>query len=218
MLGYVTSNDIAHVSFDFWNTLVASNSEFKNHRNRLVAALSDDLSIGQVDQVFAAVGRAYNSTMIAGNATIDARYLYAEVLGRLSIPLNHTEEVCQESYRLFIKHAPLRINSHLWELINVLNKEGITTSLTSNTAFVKGTAIEAFLKSLELDKQMLFNVYSDQVGYGKPHAAIFDELLNRLHVMNRPIQASRILHIGDDPICDKKGAEQMGMHAILIDS
>lgn len=55
-------------------------------------------------------------------------------------------------------------------------------------------------------------VYSAEVGYEKPHEAIFREALDEIE-----LPAGSVVHVGDRQIDDVEGAIAVGMHALLID-
>lgn len=55
-------------------------------------------------------------------------------------------------------------------------------------------------------------VISDDYGFRKPHRALFSVALEKLQ-----ITAKKVLHVGDDPICDWQGAEAAGCQAFHLD-
>ncbi len=56
-------------------------------------------------------------------------------------------------------------------------------------------------------------VVSDEIGWRKPSAKIFQDALNKLGV-----EAKNAVYIGDSPIEDIKGAKQVGLKTIFIPS
>ena len=55
-------------------------------------------------------------------------------------------------------------------------------------------------------------IYSSEVGFEKPHRAIFDELLRSLD-----LRAQQVVHVGDRQLDDVEGAEAVGIPALLLD-
>jgi putative hydrolase of the HAD superfamily len=68
------------------------------------------------------------------------------------------------------------------------------------------------LDRLELTERFEAIVYSGEVGYEKPNAAIFNAALEQLNL--RP---SSVVHIGDRAVDDVEGAMAIGMRAMLLD-
>jgi putative hydrolase of the HAD superfamily len=54
---------------------------------------------------------------------------------------------------------------------------------------------------------------SEQAGWRKPHAKIFEEALGRLGVA-----AEETVYVGDSPMEDIKGAEAVGMRTVFVPS
>jgi FMN phosphatase YigB (HAD superfamily) len=216
MLGYVNANDIAHVSFDFWNTLFVSNPEFKDQRNKLFSTYAEAFTLDQIGSVFSAVGRKYNASMISGARTVPAALLYNDVCCELEIPSPNATLLKNSADALFLLNQPLQTNLYLWELMQELSMKSITISLTSNTAFIEGAVLEFVFKELKAPPKFLFKLYSDEVGVGKPHFVMFHRIREELSLSGKEIDFPRILHIGDDAVCDKAGAEKCGIKSILI--
>ncbi len=74
------------------------------------------------------------------------------------------------------------------------------------------TRLPLLLDRLGLAERFESIIYSGEVGYEKPHAAIFDAALEALG-----LRASAVVHIGDRAIDDVEGAVTVGLRALLLD-
>lgn len=101
------------------------------------------------------------------------------------------------------------------DVIDVLTKLAGTyrLALMSNTGFVNGAEMRPALQAIGLLDLFTYQLFSDEVGANKPHALIYQALLNQSGV-----PADQIVHIGDNRRADYDGATAMGMQAIHLPS
>jgi putative hydrolase of the HAD superfamily len=98
-------------------------------------------------------------------------------------------------------------------------KESSTVSLLSNTGFIRGRTLRKVLKALELDQYLDFQLYSDEVRLSKPNKAFFQLMLDQIDRQQHVgLELDEIVHVGDNPIADIHGANQAGIHSVLIHS
>ena len=90
--------------------------------------------------------------------------------------------------------------------LTTLRKKGYKLGLISNTHW-------RISQKLHKEFDRLFDVItlSYEHGYAKPHPSIFVATLNKLG-----INAHQCLHVGDDPIADIQGAQNVGMKTAFI--
>ena len=91
-----------------------------------------------------------------------------------------------------------------------LRDAGAVMAVVSNVS-VHDLAVES-LKRLGLLGYFKAVVTSAQVGWRKPHPAIFAEALRRLDCA-----PSEAVFVGDDPVADVEGAKGVGMKAVLVE-
>ena len=97
------------------------------------------------------------------------------------------------------------------DVLSELKARGLKIGLISNTY---GESINVYLRKAGLRKTIFDIVVGvDAVGNMKPHPDIFRYALRKLKV--RPEEA---MFVGDDVKLDYRGAENVGMYALLIDS
>lgn len=91
--------------------------------------------------------------------------------------------------------------------------EGLDTKigLISNTGRTPGKVLRPVLKTLRILEFFDTTVFSNEVGWLKPHPEIFCKASQDLGV---PL--NEILHVGDDRVTDEEGARTAGMHTLLI--
>ncbi|MEM4713892.1 MAG: HAD family hydrolase [Candidatus Bathyarchaeia archaeon] len=83
--------------------------------------------------------------------------------------------------------------------------------LVSN--FTYAPVIYAGLRRVGISNFFDVILVSEAVGWRKPHAKIFEEMLKRLGV-----EAKEALYVGDSPEEDIKGAKQLGMKTVFVAS
>ena len=89
---------------------------------------------------------------------------------------------------------------------------GRTLGLISNT-FIPASALDRHLAQAGLVDLLPVRVYSCDVRFRKPHAAIFQVALGRAN-----LPAQETLFVGDSPVADITGARRVGMITVLKDS
>lgn len=100
------------------------------------------------------------------------------------------------------------------EVFNVLKEEEWLIGVVSNVIFWPGRVSRALLNRFGLWRYIDYAVFSDEVGYPKPHPAIFDVLIDSLTGNRLPDVA---LHVGDNLQEDFVGALMYGIVGVLYD-
>lgn len=211
----------SHFSFDLWLTLIKSHPDFKPKRN---IVFRDFFSINKSIEDITIVLRKYDvlANLICETTGIhfDGSHIYSLALNELGVNL---EGVSNERFNdferevdsLFLKFKPMLLVPNIFEIFNDIKNNSKTISITSNTAFIKGKILRKILDDYGLSEYILFQIYSDEVGFAKPHRGIFDLVFQRL-IDFTEISKEKILHIGDNRIADYEGAINYGFKAILI--
>jgi REG-2-like HAD superfamily hydrolase len=92
--------------------------------------------------------------------------------------------------------------------LEVLEELGIRTGVISNWDY----SLHRVLRALEIHDKFDFVIASLEEGVEKPDPLLFNLTLQKFGV--RPGEA---LHVGDDPVDDFRGAQDVGMRSYLID-
>lgn len=209
----------AHFSFDLWLTLIKSHPEFKAKRVELFGSF---FGVGKpLDEITKTV-KYYddlcNTINEISGGNIDTFEIYLLILGALNVDLKTiNKEKLNEFYlkteALFLEYKPIVIFENLHEFFDEIKSQGKTINVLSNTGFIKGKTMRKFLVEENLNQYIDFHIYSDEINCSKPNPLIFQEVKNNL---KPEILMNQVLHIGDNPIADYKGAKDFGFNAHLL--
>jgi putative hydrolase of the HAD superfamily len=210
----------SHFSFDLWLTLIKSHPEFKAKRVELFSSFFD------IEKPIAEVAKAVKyyddlcntiNEVIGGN--VDTFEIYLLILNALNVDLKtldktRLDEFYQKSEDLFLEYKPVVIFENLHQLFEEIKTQGKTINILSNTGFIKGKTMRKFLIHENLDQFIDFHIYSDETNCSKPNPQIFQKV--KYLIKNQELDLHQILHIGDNPIADYKGAKDFGFSAQLL--
>ncbi|WP_316788058.1 HAD family hydrolase [Pedobacter frigoris] len=216
-----------HYSFDLWLTLIKSNPAFKAERAKYFHANfnSAGKSLEEVSVIFRQVDLMVNSINERTGKNIDADEMYLMVI---SIINNYStafqdidiEGLYNEMEELVFNYMPVVYCSNSLDVLYQLKDSGhCTISLLSNTGFIRGKTLKKVLNHLELDVLLDFQLYSDEVRMSKPNLQFFQLMLDTIDKEKHPeLGLHEIIHVGDNPLADVKGAESIGIKSLLINS
>ncbi|NPA07560.1 MAG: HAD-IA family hydrolase, partial [Chlorobi bacterium] len=150
---------------------------------------------------------------------IDTFEIYLLILNTLEVDVkqlskDHLNDFYQKSEDLFLEYKPVVIFENIHQFFDEIKNQGKTINILSNTGFIKGKTMRKFLRIENLDQYIDFHVYSDEMNCSKPDPKIFQEVKNLLP--NQDLDVKQILHIGDNPVADFKGAKDFGFNAHLL--
>ncbi|VXC06998.1 MULTISPECIES: HAD family hydrolase [Chryseobacterium] len=209
-----------HFSFDLWLTLIKSHPEFKAKRVELFSSFFNvEKPIGEVAKAVKYYDDLCNNIneVIGGN--VDTFEIYLLILNSLNVDIkqlnqDNLNEFYQKSEDLFLEYKPVVIFEELHNFFDEIKNQGKTINILSNTGFIKGKTLRKFLMNENLDQYIDFHIYSDEIKCSKPNPLVFQEVKNQIR--NQELQMEQILHIGDNPIADYKGAKDFGFSAHLL--
>lgn len=209
------------VTFDFWQTLVIDTPENLQR--------GKELRLEGVASVLARAGRPTGPAELeaayeaSGNALMkrfwaDQRDLPHREQVKIFLELAAPGVTADLSLELFDEAVAAYINpvlrllpqpvSGAVETLSALRELGLTLGLISNTGRTPGVVLRQVLDHYGLLGYFKVLSYSDEVGYRKPHPAIFTETLRQAGA--GPAEA---VHVGDDAATDVAGARAVGMSA-----
>lgn len=209
-----------HFSFDLWLTLIKSHPEFKTKRVELFSSFFDiDKPIDEVAKTVKYYDDLCNTINEVTGGNIDTFEIYLMILGSLDVDIKQINKEKLEGFylkseELFLEYKPVIIFENIKEFFDQIKNQGKTVNILSNTGFIKGKTMRKFLIGEELDQYIDFHIYSDEINISKPNPLIFQEVKNNLKDQELPMH--RILHIGDNPVADYKGAKDFGFSAHLL--
>ncbi|MDQ0780289.1 HAD family hydrolase [Chryseobacterium sp. W4I1] len=209
-----------HFSFDLWLTLIKSHPEFKQKRVELFTSFFDvDKPIDKIAKTVKYYDDLCNTINEVTGGNIDTFEIYLMILGSLDVDIRQINNEKLEGFylkseELFLEYKPVVIFENIKEFFDHIKNQGKTVNVLSNTGFIKGRTMRKFLIQEELDQYIDFHIYSDEINISKPNPLIFQEVKNNLKDQDLPMH--RILHVGDNPVADYKGAKDFGFSAHLL--
>ncbi|RZM25773.1 MAG: HAD family hydrolase [Pedobacter sp.] len=216
-----------HYSFDLWLTLIRSNPIFKQERARVFYERYNrkGKSLEEVSAVFRQVDLMVNSINEKTGKNVDAEEMYLMVISIINdfstdFADIDVDRLYADMEQLIMENMPLVYCGESMGVLYKLKESGVsTTSLLSNTGFIKGMTLRKILTELRLDELLDFQLYSDEVRMSKPNAQFFKLMLDTID-RNKHIDLdlAEVIHIGDNPHADVKGAEASGIKSLLINS
>ena len=210
-----------HISFDLWLTLIQSNPEYKQKRNRLmIDFFSINLEPSVVDDSYNKFDKLFNNINEITGGNLNAKELWLIFLAEMNVDvqlLNLTalQAFTDKTEKLFFEYHPTLLDNRTPQLLERLVNEGYTLSLLCNTSFTESNFLKKLLVLLGIDKYLSFKLYSDEMGYSKPNINVYEQLYNEAQKL-RPLTKKDILHIGDNPRADLWGAKNFGIEGRLL--
>jgi putative hydrolase of the HAD superfamily len=214
-----------HYSFDLWLTLIKSNPEFKLQRAKYLYENYNPLNhtLEKVQSIIREVDIMCNHINEVTGKSIDAFEMYAMVLYKMGYGNKHVgiiEKIYDHTIELFYYYPPTLYDNNTLEILQELKKAGSTISLTSNTGFIKGEELIKIFRNLGVMDLLSFTLFSDECNISKPDMWIFRSMCAKAYQLRGIGQISYedIIHIGDNPFADIKGAIAAGINAFQINS
>ena len=217
----INTNNIQHISFDLWLTLIKSHPEFKDKRNQLFKDFFDvPKNINEISKAIRHFDVFCNDTNQRTGLNFDTFEIYYLILDALEMNLDDisTQNMSvfyNECELLFLEYKPLLLVDDIENILKDLKNNNISINILSNTAFIKGRTLRKLLEFYGLTNYFDFQLYSDETGFSKPNPKMFELVLESANVI-KPIKKIEILHVGDNVIADYNGALNFGFSAQLI--
>jgi putative hydrolase of the HAD superfamily len=216
-----------HYSFDLWLTLIKSNPVFKQERTKYFYSRFNfkHKSLEEVALIFRQVDLMVNAINEKTGKNIDADEMYVMVISIMNDYSTSFEDIDLDSLycdmeELLLEHLPVLYDVKTLEVLDQIKNAGKSTvNILSNTGFIKGVTLRKVLSQLKLDKLLDFQLYSDENRLSKPNIKFFQLMLDAIDRTIHPqIGLHEIIHIGDNPVADIKGAQSVGIESLLINS
>jgi len=216
-----------HYSFDLWLTLIKSNPAYKQERSAYFYRKfnSKHKTMAEVAMVFRQVDLMVNAINERTGKNVDADEMYLMIIGMINdYDYNFREvnlqEIDHDMEQLVFTHMPLLYSEHSLNVLEQLKSTGLSsTNILSNTGFIKGKTLKKVISHLGIDQFIDFQLYSDEVRMSKPNAQFFQLMLDSIDRNKHPeLMLHEVIHIGDNPHADVRGAEAMGINTMLINS
>lgn len=201
--------EIQAVGFDLFNTLITMDRKaLEDATARLLGSLKDSgLTVDPARFVAdhrSAAARLLEKTREDGRETHN-RYWIQEALSLQGFDLSPDDEritrALESYFAAFLDYVALVPGTlRMLELLGTKFRLGLLSN------FTHAPAARAILKATGLDPFFAVQAISGEIGYRKPHAAAFDELVEGLG-----LERTSIIYVGDDLEPDIYGAVQNGL-------
>lgn len=193
-----------HISFDVWGTLLQSNPQ--NNANRAIYLKEHfqlDGPLNDIQTIIKENGKSINELQESTGIQVGRSEIFERLLRKFDLNLTSdnfqlVDSIFQQS---FLDYPPELIDASYLDSISAL-KSNYNLSILSNTVYVKGENIQKVLDSYWGAGFFDFTLYSDQLGFSKPHEKVYHALIKQSGVAS-----SQIVHIGDSVLCDIKGPQ-----------
>jgi len=205
---------IEAVTFDYWNTLVATSDEilYQRRAEHWVAVLTDAGHPVTTEQVGAAFAGSWASFRKAWQA--NRQYVTADGVARVLELLGLPDE--PDVARALVDHygegaleAELSLAPNLAQTLSALKAAGVRVGIICDVGMTPSTALRRVLEQFDVWQHFDHHSFSDDVGTYKPDPAIFAHALKGLRAS--PAMAA---HVGDLRRTDVAGALGAGWTAV----
>jgi len=206
------------ISIDFWNTLVDAQTGGKQrHEARInkvksIAAKYDKtVTNEQIEAAKKQISIEFDHEWLGKQRTMLTHELVDRILTHLNIPAKKAEKAALTfTFQHSLLMGPPELATDVITIIPQL-AEKYPLAIISDTMFSPGSVLRAFLQTNQLLDYFSHFVFSDEVGYSKPDKRAFLQVLEK----NKAL-AQHSIHIGDIQATDIKGAQSVGMKAVLF--
>ena len=207
---------IKAVTFDLWNTLISERS----YADRRIRYLVNILNEQGITKDHAEIKGYYVEAHEYAHKvwkTENYRYVPAwerleYILRRLCVDLpGDLKTSITKMFEEAILEDPPPLVEGARKVLETLN-QNYTLGIICDSGITPGRVLRLVLKKREILDFFECTVFSDEIGYNKPHRLMFETALKYLDV-----KPSEALHVGDLLHTDIAGAKAVGMKAVWFD-
>lgn len=204
-----------HISFDVWGTILQSNPN--NNTNRAIYLKEHfqlDSPLSDIQKIIKDNGKSINELQESTGIQVGRSEIFERLLRKFDLNLTAdncllVDSIFQQS---FLDNPPELIEAGYADSIASLSSSH-NLSILSNTVYVKGENIQKVLDRYLGEGLFDFTLYSDQLGYSKPHENVYHTL-----IAQSGVASTEIVHVGDSVLCDINGPEMHGINTSQVHS
>lgn len=216
---------IRTVSFDFWDTLAADDSDeekrlaqglFSKPQARLALWIKEiqkthpEISRAQIEAAFHQANERFQIIWKKEARTLPVDERYAWMFSHLGIPRSpHYAEIVREIEEMETTIRPDPV-PRLKETLQELSKR-VKLAIISDTIHTPGRGLRKILSEWEVSSFFSVMIFSDEVGVSKPHPKVFE-----MAATGTGCFTWEMIHVGDREDKDIEGAKKVGARAALI--
>ncbi|MFQ6094672.1 MAG: HAD family hydrolase [Candidatus Bathyarchaeia archaeon] len=208
---------IRAVTFDLWNTLISD----KNYADSRVGYLADLLSERGMPRDYEKIRDIYlKAHDYAHTVWREENYRYVPcserldfVLKRLGVHLpRDLKRLIVKKFEETILEDPPPLVEGAREVLEELTP-GYGMGIICDSGITPGRVLRLVLEDAQILGFFKSTVFSDEVGYNKPHRIMFETALRGLS-----LEPSEVVHVGDLIQTDIAGAKAVGMKAVWLNT
>lgn len=205
----------AHISFDFWNTLVQPNTQYADERTRYLSNFAG-IERSKAQQIYSRVKLRLDTLASKHCIAYTTDEAYSMLVTELGIqrpdPWDPIENNVRTELETLFRLYPPRVHDITINVMrDIQRRYGITYNVLSNTNFISGRILRQFLETTFVDVEFKFMLFSDLAVMCKPDWQFFKRMIDQSGV-----SPNQIIHIGDDLTCDIDGASLVGVRSRRI--
>jgi putative hydrolase of the HAD superfamily len=216
-----------HYSFDLWLTLIKSNPTYKQERVQYFFRNFNGRhkSIDEIAITFRQVDLMINAINEKAGKNVDAEEMYLMIISMINdYDFNFSDvdlkALDQDMEQIVFNHMPDLYCGDCLDVLAKIKESGKSSiNILSNTGFIKGKTLKKVIEHLGIGQFIDFQLYSDEVRMSKPSTGFFQLMLDHIDRTKHPeLLLTDVIHVGDNPHADVRGAEAMGINSMLINS
>ena len=205
---------IKAVTLDLWNTLIEDKRFFEYRIETIRCHLEEQGISRKVEDIQKSYRYATNLFEKEWKEnyrqmSLESRIKHILDSMEASLPQDSINQIITEFYQTFLMYPP-EFKEGVIETIEALKPE-YKLGIISDTGITHGKVIRKYLENTGIFNHFSSTIFSDELGYSKPHQIPFQTALKELDV--KPHEA---VHVGDLLRTDVAGAKNIGMKAVWI--
>ena len=213
------------VTFDLWETLIFDKPELDEERGRMrcegiriaLERIGISLTLEDVMRGYEESAARFQEVWDQNKevSTLEQIVTIVELAGRSLGKTRISEEEAQALVNGYVEPTltlPPGLDASVPGVLKELSALGTKIGLISNTGRAPGETLRRLLEKYDVIRYFDATVFSNEVGWRKPDARIFKQAAKQLGV-----SPTEIIHVGDNPDADFRGAKEAGMDAILFE-
>jgi len=220
----LTTDSIACVTFDLWETLIFDEPALDESRGRLryeglqrvLADRGTRLPVESLRAAYEQSALRFQEVWSRNEEVAIKEQVRLIVESAAGEPMSIDSEWAKHLENAYVDPifaVPPKPNKDASHVLEELRNRGYKIGLISNTGRSPGEALRRLLHTYGLLKFFDACIFSNEFRLRKPDMRIFE---HASHVLGT--ETAKMVHVGDDPEADIWGAKQAGMRAILFDS
>lgn len=200
------------VTFDLWNTILCDR-DYGDYRIDLLTRTLNEEGFARdrhiVEVEYSSTIDFFNEVWRKERRHMPVAKLTEFILNRLDVhlPAEVKSNLVKDFKAAIFNDPPPLVKDAKRVLESLHGRYGI--GLISNSGVTPGRNLRQVLNNHKVLQYFSCTVFSDEVGYHKPHPIIFRKAIGKLQV-----EASDAIHVGDILEADVVGAKAVGMKAV----